>query len=303
MPVCGLQNSRQKIGVCIMRMDKEILRRTQAQFLMDCALSPDCAGTGQGYLIGRKPEMPEQDFMTDISYGYLMRDYMEAYRETAFAGKDYGIVSRARVYQGMDLFFRAILFCGKGYLLADDAIYDWCCREYREGGIRPEWFCRFSNLRRLDQQLGRYRRRIADTHIYFLPGGEEEAPLTPSVEVRWFEQDEIAGWKEGTAFRHAICGSELMPDKIAAAAVLDGKTVAVAGASEDSPLLWQIGIDVLPSCEGMGLASGLVSLLKKEILRRGKIPFYGTSESHGVSRNVAVRAGFLPAWAEVYVQK
>jgi len=121
--------------------------------------------------------------------------------------------------------------------------------------------------------------------------------------VRWFEQDEISGWKEGTAFRHAICGSELMPDKIAAAAVLDGKTVAVAGASEDSPLMWQIGIDVLPSCEGMGLASGLVSLLKKEILRRGKIPFYGTSESHGVSRNVAVRAGFLPAWAEVYVQK
>ena len=232
-----------------------------------------------------------------------MRDYMEAYREKAFAGKDYGIVSRTRVYQGMDLFFRAILFCGKGYLLADDAIYDWCCREYGEVGIRPEWFCRFSNLRRLDQQLGRYRRRIADTHIYFLTGGEEEAPLAPSVEVRWFEQDEISGWKEGTAFRHAICGSELMPDKIAAAAVLDGKTVAVAGASEDSPLMWQIGIDVLPSCEGMGLASGLVSLLKKEILRRGKIPFYGTSESHGVSRNVAVRAGFLPAWAEVYVQK
>ena len=38
-----------------------------------------------------------------------------------------------------------------------------------------------------------------------------------------------------------------MPDMIAAAAVLDGKTVAVAGASEDSPLMWQIGIDVLLS--------------------------------------------------------
>ena len=145
--------------------------------------------------------------------------------------------------------------------------------------------------------------RIADTHIYFLPGGKEEAALPPSFEIRWYEKDELADWKEGAAFRHAICGAELMPDMIAAAAVLDGKTVAVAGASEDSPLMWQIGIDVLPAFEGKGLAAGLVTLLKQEILRRGKIPFYGTSESHGVSRNVAVRSGFLPAWAEIYVQK
>ncbi len=117
--------------------------------------------------------MPEQDFMTDVSYGYLVRECMEK----AAAGLDYGIASRARVYQGMDLFFRAVLFCGKGYLLADDAIYDWCCREYQEGGVAPEWFCQFSNLRRLDRQLARFGRRIADTHIYFLPGGKEEAAL------------------------------------------------------------------------------------------------------------------------------
>ena len=282
-----------------MRIGKDMIKQAEAQFLMDCALPPESAGTRQGYLIGKKPGMPEQDFMTDVSYGYLVRECMEK----AAAGLDYGIASRARVYQGMDLFFRAVLFCGKGYLLADDAIYDWCCREYQEGGVAPEWFCQFSNLRRLDRQLARFGRRMADTHIYFLPGGKEEAALPPSFEIRWYEKDELADWKEGAAFRHAICGAELMPDMIAAAAVLDGKTVAVAGASEDSPLMWQIGIDVLPAFAGKGLAAGLVTLLKQEFLRRGKLPFYGISESHGVSRNVAVRSGFLPAWAEIYVQK
>ena len=107
----------------------------------------------------------------------------------------------------------------------------------------------------------------------------------------------------GRQFRHAICGSELMPDMLAVAAIIDGKVAAVAGASEDSPLMWQIGIDVLPEFAGRGLASGLVALLKQEILARGKIPFYGTAESHGLSRSVAINAGFFPAWAEVYVRR
>lgn len=63
-----------------------------------------------------------------------------------------------------------------------------------------------------------------------------------------------------------------MPDVLAVAAIIDGKVAAVAGASEDSPLMWQIGIDVLPEFGGRGLASSLVALLKQEILARGKSP-------------------------------
>ena len=40
--------------------------------------------------------------MTDTAYGWLMRECMEK----AAAGIDYGIDSRARVYEGMDLFFQ-----------------------------------------------------------------------------------------------------------------------------------------------------------------------------------------------------
>lgn len=176
-----------------MRIGKDMIKQAEAQFLMDCALPPESAGTRQGYLIGKKPGMPEQDFMTDVSYGYLVRECMEK----AAAGLDYGIASRARVYQGMDLFFRAVLFCGKGYLLADDAIYDWCCREYQEGGVAPEWFCQFSNLRRLDRQLARFGRRIADTHIYFLPGGKEEAALPPSLKSDGMKRTSLRTGRKG----------------------------------------------------------------------------------------------------------
>ena len=75
----------------------------------------------------------------------------------------------------------------------------------------------------------------------------------------------------------------------------------MAGASEDGAYLWQIGINVVPECAGKGLAAELVRSLKNEIIRRGKVPFYGTSESHTISQTVALKAGFVPAWTEIYV--
>ena len=53
----------------------------------------------------------------------------------------------------------------------------------------------------------------------------------------------------------------------------------MAGASEDCEEMWQIGINVLPEAEGQGIGKKLVPVLKNEILRRGKVPFYSTVES------------------------
>lgn len=62
----------------------------------------------------------------------------------------------------------------------------------------------------------------------------------------------------------------------------------------------QVGIDVLPEYRGRGIGTNLVILLKNEILKRGKIPFYGTAESHFHSQNIAINAGFFSAWSELY---
>ena len=79
--------------------------------------------------------------------------------------------------------------------------------------------------------------------------------------------------------------------------------MGMAGASEDSKTLYQIGIDVLPGYRGKGIGTNLVVILKQELLRRGKVPFYGTSVSHMGSRNIAINAGFFPAWVELYSKK
>ena len=76
----------------------------------------------------------------------------------------------------------------------------------------------------------------------------------------------------------------------------------MAGVSADGAYLWQIGINVIPAAEGQGLASTLVRMMKEEVLRQGKTPFYGTSESHNVSKLVGLKAGFVPAWTEVYAK-
>ena len=88
-----------------------------------------------------------------------------------------------------------------------------------------------------------------------------------------------------------------------AVAAFDGDgIIGMAGASSDSQTMWQIGIDILPKYRGKGIGTNLVTLLKNEILNRGKIPFYGTVESHFHSQNIAISSGFFPAWAELYSQ-
>ncbi len=74
----------------------------------------------------------------------------------------------------------------------------------------------------------------------------------------------------------------------------------MSGASRDGEYLWQIGINVDEKFGGRGLASDLVRRIKNELIRRGCIPFYGTAESHVLSRTVALKSGFVPAWTEIY---
>jgi hypothetical protein len=63
--------------------------------------------------------------------------------------------------------------------------------------------------------------------------------------------------------------------------------------------MWQIGININPESRERGIGKMLVTLLKNEVLKRGILPYYGTSLSHIASQKVALGSGFLPAWAEL----
>ena len=74
--------------------------------------------------------------------------------------------------------------------------------------------------------------------------------------------------------------------------------VAMVGLSDDSPIMRQIGIDVLPAWRGAGIASSLVRDAARLTLAEGYLPFYGTSPSHILSQRVAMNAGLVPTWWE-----
>ena len=52
-----------------------------------------------------------------------------------------------------------------------------------------------------------------------------------------------------------------------------------------------------------GIGTYLVTLLKNKIEEMGDIPFYGTSVSNYHSWNIALNAGFKPAWVEIGAKK
>lgn len=86
------------------------------------------------------------------------------------------------------------------------------------------------------------------------------------------------------------------PDAIAICAMYNNEIAAVAGASVDCSLMWQIGIDVLPRFRNRGLATSLVSNLAIMIMEQGVLPYYGAASSNIASQSVAYRSGFSPTW-------
>ena len=76
--------------------------------------------------------------------------------------------------------------------------------------------------------------------------------------------------------------------------------VGMAGANAGCKVLRSINVDVLSSYRGKGLAAALVNIITLEILRRGYIPYYFTSQSNLKSMQAAVRAGYFPAWVHCY---
>lgn len=207
----------------------------------------------------------------------------------------------ARLHIKHDIFFKAAIIMGKAYVMAEEAMHPWVKEVLAKEP--PEWWCDFKNLRKIDEELKKYGREIFDTHIYFLPA-EEPTMERPRFKVKWFEDKELEQFREDTRFnKYALSFSPAQPDRLAVAAYDGDKIMGMAGCSEDGACLWQIGIDVLPEYAGQGIAVNLVTLLKEEIIRRGKTPYYGTAESHAISRNIAIASGFLPAWAEIQVRK
>jgi Predicted acetyltransferase len=136
--------------------------------------------------------------------------------------------------------------------------------------------------------------------LYYIPDCNrlKKLPMPDGFNFYIKEGKEIHNLYEISGFENAIQYdiNHPRPDVIVIYAMHDNEIVAMAGASADSNLMWQIGIDVLPRFRNIGLATSLVSNLAIMIMERGIVPYYGTASSNIASQSVAYRSGFIPTW-------
>lgn len=140
---------------------------------------------------------------------------------------------------------------------------------------------------------------------------DTEARVT-RLRVELLSEEQIESFRGDKRYSNALGFSVTRPDVLVLAAyAVDGAgdtegagiptnadPVAMVGMSDDSPIMRQIGIDVLPAFRGAGIASALVRDAARLTLAEGYLPFYGTSPSHMLSQRVALNAGLVPTWWE-----
>ena len=153
----------------------------------------------------------------------------------------------------------------------------------------------------LDQRLAGRGYRVCFMAEYYLPDVERMPQLSCPYETRVLEQADFAGLYL-PQWGNALCEDRKQLDVLGVGAYDGGKLIGLAGCSADCETMWQIGVDVLPEYRRRGVASALTGRLAREIIERGKVPFYCSAWSNIRSVRNAIRSGFIPAWVEMTVK-
>lgn len=202
-----------------------------------------------------------------------------------------------RFYSAEKYFFHMATMGGNAVITADEQLHDFLRGFMKD---RPgHWLFELPNLLPLEKELNRFGYTLTQTYHMFMPS--HDVIPQKNYPVKWFYESEIHRFYGDERFPNAICCEfdPNRPDRIVVCAYDGDNIMGMAGCSEDAPHWQQIGIDVLPDYRSLGVGTYLVTLLKNEIIRRGDIPFYGTSLSNYHSWNIALNCGFRPAWLEI----
>ena len=217
---------------------------------------------------------------------------------TIITPKDYG--KNAMNYYTVKPYLNFIYF-GKGLLVvANDEIRDFTVKYLNLCGNDLYRAFDAPNISILNSELMKKNYVIAHLAEYFVPSDNAKININEELEYQIYEEEEIDKLYN-LGFNMALCGTTHgnRRDQLAVASFIDGKIVGVAAATNDSFLMWQIGVDVLKEYRGRKIASTLVYRLKDLIKKKGKCPFYCCSWSNIASKKVAKNAGFINAWVEL----
>lgn len=227
------------------------------------------------------------DFCTDVDSVFGKENIFTEYKR----------LDGRRIFHEGECLLKAASVNGKILATGRKDIIEWVRENYKDGS--GAWFMDLESLHKLEAGISKFGCCIEQAHPFYI-ASEKSAVDTKDFEIRIFEGRQLEQFRGDERFGEAFIFEGIPKDEIGVGAYQDGKILGMAGATSDSDMMWQIGINVMPEAEGLGIGTMLVSILKNEILDRGKLPFYGTSMSHIVSQRVALSAGFVPAWSELY---
>ena len=102
----------------------------------------------------------------------------------------------------------------------------------------------------------------SDRRIPFIIATEKSDVDTKDYDIKIFIGDELEQFRGDKRFGEAFIFDGLPKDEIGIGAYKDGRLLGMAGATSDSDRMWQIGINVMPEAEGLGIGTMLVAAIK-----------------------------------------
>lgn len=170
--------------------------------------------------------------------------------------------------------------------------------------IVSEYVCKFDfyhlfetpNMHWLNERLAERGHKICFMAEYFLPDVSAIPNIDCGFELKVLHQEDFKDlyqpkWSNALGIKGR--------DILGVGAYQGERLVGLAACSNDCESMWQIGVDVLPEFRRKGIASASTSRLAKQILSRGKVPFYCCAWSNIRSACNAIKSGFRPAWVEM----
>ena len=157
------------------------------------------------------------------------------------------------------------------------------------------------NMNWLNDRLAQRGHRVCFMAEYYLPDPDRIPDAECKYATRLLEQSDFSSLYL-PEWSNALCADRKQLDVLGIGAYDGERLVGLAACSADCDEMWQIGVDVLPTYRRQGIASSLTSALARQILKRGKVPFYCSAWSNIRSAGNAARSGFVPAWAEMTVK-
>ena len=154
------------------------------------------------------------------------------------------------------------------------------------------------NFHVLNDEMQKRGMRICFMAEYFLPDMRAMTEIPCDYALRVLSPSDFADLYL-PEWGNALCERRKEHDVLAVGAY-DGDTlIGLAGCSTDCESMWQIGVDVLPPYRRQGVAAAVTNRLAREIIARGKVPFYCCAWSNIASARNAIKSGFRPAWVQM----